>query len=244
MKVWTTPGPFRWEGKHYHFRVVNPFQRPYQRPHPPVWIPGLGSPETLVWCAERHYPYIYLETDTQSTQDMMDIYTEVAQENGYTPGPEHFGYLLRMHVQDTDEKAVESARGFLVGNIGVGQVPVPKDYMLPVGYSGSRKDPRVARYRDRIHKDPYLGLGLERAPYEEILAANRWIVGSPETVIRKTREVLSTLRPGILGVWTNDGDTTHADTMRCLKLMGQEVLPAIREIGEELELTDPFQKAP
>ena len=49
--------------------------------------------------------------------------------------------------------------------------------------------------------------------------------------------------PGILGVGTNDGDTTHADTMRCLKLMGQEVLPAIREIGAELELTDPFQKA-
>ena len=87
-------------------------------------------------------------------------------------------------------------------------------------------------------------MGLERAPYEEILAANRWIVGSPETVIRKTREVLSTLRPGILGVWTNDGNTSHGDTMRCLELMGQEVLPAIREIGEELELTDPFQKAP
>ena len=244
MKVWTTPGPFRWEGKHYHFRVVNPFQTPYQKPHPPVWIPGLGSPETLVWCAEHHYPYNYLETDPQGTQDMMEIYTEVAQENGYTPGPEHFGYLLRMHVQDTDEKAIESARGFLVGNIGFGQLPVPKDYMMPVGYSGSRKDPRVARYRERIRKDPFLGLGLERQPYEEILAANRWIVGSPETVIRKTREVLSQLRPGILGVWTNDGDTTHADTMRCLELMGKEVLPAIREIGEELELTDPFQKAP
>jgi hypothetical protein len=31
--------------------------------------------------------------------------------------------------------------------------------------------------------------------------------------------------------------------MRCLELMGQEVLPAIREIGKDLELTDPFQKA-
>ena len=32
--------------------------------------------------------------------------------------------------------------------------------------------------------------------------------------------------------------------MRCLELMGQEVLPALKEIGEELELPDPFQKAP
>ena len=25
-KAWTVPGPFRWEGKHYHLRVVNPWQ--------------------------------------------------------------------------------------------------------------------------------------------------------------------------------------------------------------------------
>jgi alkanesulfonate monooxygenase SsuD/methylene tetrahydromethanopterin reductase-like flavin-dependent oxidoreductase (luciferase family) len=174
---------------------------------------------------------------------MMDIYTEAARENGYEPGPENFGYLCRIHVQDTDEKAYESAKGFLTGNVGVGRVPMPKDYMLPVGYSGNRDDPARARYQGRIRKDPFLGLGLETASYDEILASNRWIVGSPETVVRKLRETLSVIRPGILGVWTNDGDTTHADTMRCLELMGQEVLPALREIGEDLELTDPFQKA-
>jgi alkanesulfonate monooxygenase SsuD/methylene tetrahydromethanopterin reductase-like flavin-dependent oxidoreductase (luciferase family) len=70
------------------------------------------------------------------------------------------------------------------------------------------------------------------------------IIGSPDTVIRKLRDVLSRVRPGILAVWTNDGSISHKDTMRCLELMGQEVLPALREIGEELELTDPFQKAP
>ena len=74
--------------------------------------------------------------------------------------------------------------------------------------------------------------------------ANRLVIGSPDTVIRKVREVLTKVRPGILGVWTNDGSITHKDTMRCLELIGQEVLPALREIGEELELTDPFQKAP
>ena len=244
IKAWTTPGPFRWEEKHYQFRVVNPFQLPLQKPHPPIWIPGLGSPETLVWCAERHYPYIYLETDQGATKDMMEIYTETAREHGYEPGPEHHGYLIRIHVQDTDEKAMEAARGFLVGNVGVGRIPVPKDYMMPVGYSGSTRDPRIVKYRSRVRRDSFLGLGLETAPYEDILAANRWIVGSPDTVLRKLREVLTNIRPGILGVWTNDGSTSHKDTMRCLELMGQEVLPALREIGEELELTDPFQKAP
>ena len=133
IKTWTTPGPFRWEGKHYQFRVVNPFEVPLQKPHPPIWIPGTGSPETLVWCAEHRYPYIFLETDQESTQDMMTIYSETAREHGYEPGPEHFGYLIRIHVQDTDEKAQEVGKGFLVGNVGVGRVPMPPDYMTPVG---------------------------------------------------------------------------------------------------------------
>ena len=62
--------------------------------------------------------------------------------------------------------------------------------------------------------------------------------------MRKLREVLTSIRPGILGVWTNDGAISHKDSMRCLELIGQEVLPALREIGEELDLPDPFEKTP
>jgi alkanesulfonate monooxygenase SsuD/methylene tetrahydromethanopterin reductase-like flavin-dependent oxidoreductase (luciferase family) len=244
IKTWTTPGPFRWEGKHYQFRVVNPFQTPLQKPHPPVWIPGTGSPETLVWCAQRRYPYIFLETDPQATEDMKAIYAESAQEYGYEPGPEHLGYLVRIHVQDTDEKAREVGRGYMVGNIGVGRIPLPRDYQSPVGYASASRDPRYLRLREQIRSDPFRVGGLDTAAYDAILDSNRWIIGSPDTVINTLREVLSVMRPGILAIWTNDGTISHEDTMRCLELMGQEVLPALREIGEELELTDPFQKAP
>ena len=244
IKTWTTPGPFRWEGKHYQFRVVNPFQVPLQKPHPPIWIPGTGSPETLVWCAQHHYPYLFLETDRQGTQDMMDIYTEVARECGYEPGPEHFGYLVRIHVQDTDEKARDVGRGYMVGNIGVGRIQLPRDYQSPLGYASASRDPRFLRLREQIRSDPFRVGGLDSAAYDQILDSKRWIIGSPDTVIRNLREVLSEMRPGILAMWTNDGTISHEDSMRCLELMGQEVLPALREIGEELELTDPFQKAP
>src|ERR671919_1614917 len=239
IKTWTTPGPFRWEGKHYHFRIINPFEVPLQKPHPPVWIPGTGSPETLVWCAERHYPYIYLETDAEATRDMITIYAETARLRGYEPGPQHFGYLLRIHVQDTDEKAREVARGYLVGNVGVGRIPLPADYMSPPGYNS--RDARFRKLSERIRRDPLRGGGVDTATYEAILQANRITAGNPDTVIKKLRAVLSALRPGTLGVWTNDGAISLEDTMRCLTLMGKEVLPALRDIAKELEITDPFQ---
>ena len=41
-QAWTREGPFAFEGKHYPLRYVNPWPQPQQRPHPPIWIPGLA----------------------------------------------------------------------------------------------------------------------------------------------------------------------------------------------------------
>lgn len=241
LKTWTTPGPFRWEGKHYEYRVVNPFVRPLQRPHPPVWVPGSASPETMIWAARHHYPYVFLEADPDVVRDAKAIYAEAADEVGYKPGPQNFGYLFRVHVQDTDEKAYEIGKGFLSGNAGVGRVPMPPEYMNPPGYSSGQGRDRLSKIN--LRPDRLVG-GVDTAGYGRVVELNRIVVGNPDTVIRKLRDVLSVVRPGILAVWTNDGTISHKDTMRCLQLMHQEVLPALREIGAELELPGPFDEAP
>jgi uncharacterized protein YukE len=41
--------------------------------------------------------------------------------------------------------------------------------------------------------------------------------------------------------WDGDGAMTHDDQMRSLRLMGEEVIPAVREMGKELELYSPFE---
>ena len=43
IKAWTTPGPFRWEGKHYQYRAVNPWMLPIQKPHPPIHVGGMSA---------------------------------------------------------------------------------------------------------------------------------------------------------------------------------------------------------
>ena len=37
---------------------------------------------------------------------------------------------------------------------------------------------------------------------------------------------------------------THDDQMRSLRLMGEEVIPAVREIAKELDLKGPFEVDP
>ncbi len=42
-------------------------------------------------------------------------------------------------------------------------------------------------------------------------------------------------------MWGNDGNVSNEDARTCIRLLGQEVMPAMREIGKELGLTDPFE---
>ena len=56
--------------------------------------------------------------------------------------------------------------------------------------------------------------------------------------------MLEYLRPGSVFFWDGDGAMTHEDQMRSLRLMGEEVIPAVREMGKELELFSPFEVDP
>jgi hypothetical protein len=43
-----------------------------------------------------------------------------------------------------------------------------------------------------------------------------------------------------MAFWGNDGDVSPEDTRTCIRLLGQEVMPAVREIGKSLGLNSPF----
>ena len=90
IKCWTTPGPFRYEGKYYQYRIVNPWVLPVQKPHPDIWFPGTGSPESVVWAAKHRHPYMNLGALVDTTEWLRQVYIDTAKEEGYQAGPGTF----------------------------------------------------------------------------------------------------------------------------------------------------------
>ena len=243
VKAWTTPGPFRWEGKHYHYRYVNPWARPYQKPHPPIWLPGVVSRDSLQWAARNRIPYIMLATQMEPTKQAFQIYHDTAAEEGYESGSQNIGYLWKVHVDETEELAEQTARKyvqgpsnpFLAGNEGTAN---PALLTLP-GLTSRR---RVLPTRDFATTNR--GGNVLARPFEEQQENYTIVTGTPDSVLPKIRHVLETLRPGSVIFWDGDGAMTHEDQMRSLRLMGEYVIPAVREMGKELELFSPFEVDP
>ena len=229
IKIFTESGPFRWEGKHYHHRVVNPWVLPLQKPHPRIWVPGSVSKDTVEFAASHRYPYICLGTSVEKTKQIRAMYEGFAAEAGYQAGPEHIGYNLEVHVAETEEKALENARQFTWMQAPFTGRGKP-EWSSPPGYV----TPEARRARLQ-----FTGYKGGSTSFEQQVANGTILAGTPKQVVPKLRVLLEESRPGIVVFWCNDGRVKHEDAMTCLRLMGQEVLPAVREIGKELGLEGP-----
>src|SRR3954465_5456019 len=235
VKTWTTPGPFRWEGTQYQHRVVNPWAVPMQKPHPRIWIPGVISRETIIWAARHGYPYIALNTPVERTNQIWKMYDAAAAEVGIKAGPDYHGLLKQIHVAETEEKAIENARQFMwmQGEFTGLAHPV---WSSPAGYGSPDFRRQFAEFSTGRATSPRARPALEKQMDDLMI-----IAGTPKQVIAKLRILLEETRPGILAFWGNDGTVSHEDAKTCIRLLGTEVFPALREIAKELDLKSPFE---
>ena len=183
-----------------------------------------------------------LATKLEPTKQAFQIYHDTAEEEGYKSGPQNLGYLWKVHVDETEELAEEVGRKFvqgpsnpfLAGNEGTANQALMR---LP-GLTSRR---RVLPTMNAATANPG---GVRSTSYEEQSENYTIVTGTPDTVIPKIRHILEELRPGSVFFWDGDGAMTHDDQMRSLRLMGQEVIPAVREIAKELDLPSSFDINP
>ena len=186
--------------------------------------PGTGSPESVVWAAKHGHPYMNLGAVMETTEWLKQIYIDTAEEAGFKAGREHFGYLLKVLVADTEEKAQEIGRNF-VWTEGHRQRG-PREHVDPPGYQ-SRIALEVKRSRPT---GVFAGNAGQAMSYEKQQEARVVIVGTPDTVIEKWTYVAKNLNPGYLLIYGNEGPMAHKDCMRSIELLGKEVIPALKEI--------------
>ncbi|MFN0042502.1 MAG: LLM class flavin-dependent oxidoreductase, partial [Alphaproteobacteria bacterium] len=112
IRAWTEPGPFAFNGKHYNFSYVNVWPRPYQQPHPPIWIPSQGSKETIEWAAHPSRRYTSLQTFSPATAvaRYLKMYRDTAERYGYEATADQLGWAGPVYVGDSDEAAQREAR--------------------------------------------------------------------------------------------------------------------------------------
>ena len=159
VRAWTERGPFAYEGKHYHFNYVNPWPRPYQTPHPPIWIPSQGSSSTIKWAAQKRYTYAQTLSPIAVVARFFQMYRDEAEKAGYTPSPDQLAWSNTIYVAETDEKAIREAKPHLEALVNR-FLKMPVEMLLPPGYSNPEFD--EARARRQSHRQDHVDRGPQQ----------------------------------------------------------------------------------
>jgi alkanesulfonate monooxygenase SsuD/methylene tetrahydromethanopterin reductase-like flavin-dependent oxidoreductase (luciferase family) len=225
IRAWTEPGPFSFEGKHYRVRYVNPWPRPYQTPHPPIWVPGFGSKETIDWCADpaRKYTYCATYMSDRLVKMYFDQYREAAQKFGYTSSPDQLGHLMPIYVAETDERAREEAKSHLLWLFHKG-LRMPLEYLFPPGYTTHASMKRIIGFASE--------LDWASMSFDDLNDKGYAIVGSAKTVRDRLLGYGRELDFGVVLALLQFGDMPHHRTVKNMELFATEVMPHLRkELG-------------
>ena len=162
VKAWTEPGPFAWDGKYFHLPYVNPWPRPLQQPHPPIWLPGFASLETIDEAAKRHYTFMQVFSPRSVLKKALDTYRRLAEEKyGYEAKREQLGAAIVIYVAETDEQAHREARPHVTWLFREG-LKHPPYFAIPPGYQSKAVVQELPRHDHREghpgHLRPHLRL--------------------------------------------------------------------------------------
>lgn len=217
LKAWETRDVFNWEGKHYHFRYVNPWPRPFQQPHPPIWITG-SNPAAVPWVADRGYTLATVLSSYDQTDAIFGAYRERCREMDYPdPGADKFAYCALCFTGETEEKAEEGGRKLL----WYLNKRRPVGFFAPPGFVPPQG---LLRFFDPKGNARY------NRSYESLMDQGVIIAGTPAKVLAKVKYLHDRCGVGHLLMMNQAGFLTSKETRRSMELFATEVYPELRDL--------------
>jgi alkanesulfonate monooxygenase SsuD/methylene tetrahydromethanopterin reductase-like flavin-dependent oxidoreductase (luciferase family) len=221
MKAWTThDGPFSWEGRYFHHRQVNIWPRPYQEPHPPVWITSL-SPGSIPAIADHRYVAATFLTGFDGSKAIFNTYRDRARETGWEAANDRFAYAALVYVGETDKEGFAGARKLMWY---VESNRVAPQFINPPGYVPTAVAARALRNGGSLYK-------YDKPDLESLIAQGIVFAGNPDTVFRQIKTLYDHNGGfGHLLVMGQAGFLDNKETLGGIDMLAKEVYPRLKEL--------------
>jgi alkanesulfonate monooxygenase SsuD/methylene tetrahydromethanopterin reductase-like flavin-dependent oxidoreductase (luciferase family) len=233
VRAWTEE-TFSHDGKFWKYQDIAIWPRPYQQPHPPVWMLFAGSKETIDFAGERNFTAVLPQVTDGLTEDIISHYAKALAAHGHTITPEHLCVFTDAWVAESRAAAfTEYSPWYLYFNQMIwhhGSVTrTGADSSRPSGYVSSssldhvRPENRGAATldRERIRK-------ISAADVEARVAAGRLAWGPPGEVATHLIGVADRAGAHAICLNLNLGALPHELFMEQIRRFGRDVLPQLQ----------------
>jgi alkanesulfonate monooxygenase SsuD/methylene tetrahydromethanopterin reductase-like flavin-dependent oxidoreductase (luciferase family) len=229
-------GPFGWEGRYFQYRNVNIWPRPYQQPHPPVWITAMSIPSVKRIAEHNHVLATFLTG--YNCKALFDAYRAARKNMGQPePNTDRFGYMGLLAVARTEDEAMRRAEAITEYVRTTSQISLP--FKWPPGYNGVESEAK------RLQKGPIGNrriiptkdggtVAFDDATPRQLIDNGCLFAGTPEQVARQMLNFSAAVGGiGNMLVMGHGGRLSQSDTLDSLTLFGKEVLPRLQHATRE-----------
>ncbi len=231
MKAWASEEPFAFNGEFTKLRYVNIWPRPYQQPHPPIYIPGGGSIETWDFCVEHDYNYSYLSySGYLAGRMLMDGYWDRVAQAGKDDSPYRASFAQVICVADNDAEAEELYAEHILYfyNRCLHVWPAFSD---PPGYRtvNTIKAGALSQLRRSAARQ------FTSLTWKDLVDGGYVIAGGPDTVRERMEDMIRTLRIGTVFGLFMMGDMPDWKVRYNTQMFAEKVMPQLRNLWPEWE---------
>ena len=211
MRSWTGE-TFSYSGKAWGYEEISCRPLPLQKPHPPIYY-GATSPDSPAMVARRGWNLALSRQPLSNCARAIQAYREERAKHPDLPGSGNAIMVRDVYVAETDEQAWREAGP-----------EITRFWQLATDnfWRGDKLFPEsLPKFTERY---PYFPGGLT------VQKMNEWgtsLIGSPQTVLAKAREMIAIARPDTLVGMFSFGGLQHEQVMRSIELFATKVIPAL-----------------
>jgi len=221
LKLWASEPPYEIKGKYWNISLkkfvdnetcIGYIHKPYQKPHPPIAMPGMSRNSSTMKTAGRHgfQPFCHCLITGNVLADCWKTYEQAAREAGHRPNRADWKVSRSIFLADTTKEAVQRARTNSVG--------------MNYEYIGRLLDKGLSR---KLYKrDPDMS---DKDCNLDYLMTEQIIAGDVDEVVRRLLRMTEETGPfGTLVLMGYDWDDKKS-WVHSLELFAREVMPRLNK---------------
>jgi len=216
-KMWTQE-EFSWDSPTFQMPPRNVLPKPYQQPHPPLWMSGT-QPDSAVMAGERGLGFMHFSMSDpvgmdKKVQSYRDAIKRAKPVGSFIN--EQFAAFTAMFCGEDDAHANQIAEEPICWYTNLVEA-------VYASLAGLGPDASYAWYRERLEQE-----GMKQRSLKELVDRHSAIVGGPERCIESVRWYESQ-GDDMMILLVQAGTLKHDDICDSLRRFGREVIPKFND---------------
>ena len=157
----------------------------------------------------------------------LDVYKEEARKHGWEPRARNIMFAMNCSLAPTKEEAMETLKGgydYFFNVLGGGIRTAQKLVVQKTRYFGDKEDAERQMNKLQAHKQLSLEERMERGLV---------MCGTPDMAIKQITRLYEEFGHGVTNLSIKIGNVPDEKVNQTLELLRDEVIPAVRHLGED-----------